>query len=508
MLPAEEPLKGLTALARREGATLYMTLLAALDVLLHRWTGQRDVVVGTSVSNRGRVETEGLIGFFINALVLRVEVADDAPFVALLQRVREVCLGAYAHQDMPFERLVQEIAPEPDPSRAPLFQVIFTMQNAPALAAELPGLSLRRMGAESATVKYDLTFVMGEAGGGGLGVSIEYNSDLFEAATVDRMMGHLATLLAGVAADARRPVRDLPMLSDEERRQVLVEWTDTAAAYSIDACAHELFEEQADATPEATALVAGAERVTFRALDARANRLARHLLRSGTGTESVVGICVSRSAETVVALLAVLKAGAAYLPLDPRYPPRRLAELLERAGARVVVTEDGFTQAFPGSVAVVRVDADREAIAAESDARVESAVSAENLAYLLFTSGSTGQPKGVAVEHRNVVNYVRGVAGRPRPARGIELRVGLDLLGRSRQHGALPSPVPGRHAPRDPRGAGHRPRRARRLLSARGRRLPQDRAVALLGASLGRAPRAGSSLAGSSCWEAKARAGS
>jgi len=329
----------LKELARREGVTLYMILLSALDVLLHRWTGQRDVVVGTSVSNRNRAETERLIGFFINALVLRTEVIDAQPFTELLQRVREVCLGAYAHQDMPFERLVQELQPEPDPSRAPLFQVIFTMQNAPGEAMEMPGLQLRGMRTESATVKYDLTFLMGEGKDGALGVSIEYNVDLFDGTTIDRMVGHLSALLEGIAKDASRRVADLAMIPDDERQEVLVTWNDTAASYSTDDCVHELFEAQAEVTPDAIAVTSGAAHLTFRQLDARANRLAHYLRSQGVGPESVVGLCLGRSVEVIVALLGILKAGGAYLPLDPTYPAPRLAQLALDAGARVIVSE-------------------------------------------------------------------------------------------------------------------------------------------------------------------------
>ena len=402
----------LKELARREGVTLYMVLLGALNVLLHRWTGQRDVVVGTSVSNRGRAEIERLIGFFINALVLRTEVIDAQPFTELLQRVREVCLGAYAHQDMPFERLVQELQPDPDPSRAPLFQVIFTMQNAPGEAMEMPGLQLRGVRTESATVKYDLTFLMGEGKDGGLGVSIEYNLDLFEGATIDRMVSHLAALLEGIAKDASRRITDIPMLPEDERQKLLVAWNDTAASYSVDDCVHELFEAQAEATPAAVAVASGAARLTFHELDARANRLAHHLRGKGVGPESVVGLCLGRSVEVVVAMLGILKAGGAYVPLDPTYPASRLAQLVEDAGARVIVSEDRFAAGLLATATVVRLDGDAAAIAAESDARVVGEVTSSNLAYVLFTSGSTGKPKGVAIEHRNLVNYVRGVATR------------------------------------------------------------------------------------------------
>jgi amino acid adenylation domain-containing protein/non-ribosomal peptide synthase protein (TIGR01720 family) len=404
--------QALKELARRESVTLYMVLLSGLDLLLHRWTGQRDVVVGTSVSNRNRAETERLVGFFINALVLRTVVDDDVPFTELLAQVRDVCLGAYAHQDMPFERLVQELSPEPDPSRAPLFQIIFTMQNAPGEAMALPGLELRGSRSDVANVKYDLTFLMGEGRDGALGISIDYNVDLFDGTTIDRMIGHLANLLTAVARDPSRKVADIPMLPAEERERLVVGWNDTAAAYSTDDCVHELFEATADATPDALAVASGEARLTFRELDARANRVAHHLRRLGVGPESVVGICLGRSVEWIVAMLGILKAGGAYVPLDPTYPAPRLGQLLEGAGARVVLSEDHLAGALVEHATVVRLDGDAAALAAESDARVESELSASNLAYVLFTSGSTGKPKGVAIEHRNLVNYVRGVAAR------------------------------------------------------------------------------------------------
>ena len=412
ILPAEVA-KALKDLAKREGATLYMVLLGALDVLLHRWTGQRGVVVGTSVSNRTRAETERLVGFFINALVLYTQVDDDIPFTELLARVRTDCLGAYAHQDMPFERLVQELAPEPDPSRAPLFQIIFTMQNAPGEAMELPGLTLAGGRSDVATVKYDLTFLMGEGRRGDLGISIDYNIDLFDGSTIERMIGHLASILRAIAKDASRKVSEIPMLSDEERQTLLVRWNETDAAASTDDCVHELFEARADAHPDALAVASGASRLTFKELDERANRLARHLRSHGVGPESVVGLHLGRSIETIVAILGILKAGGAYVPLDPAYPPARLAQIVLESGARVVVSEDGLSGALPPSgLTVVRVDGHAAEIAALDGSRALSGVASQNVAYVLFTSGSTGKPKGVAVEHRNLVSYVRGVAAR------------------------------------------------------------------------------------------------
>ncbi|MFO0762765.1 MAG: amino acid adenylation domain-containing protein [Byssovorax sp.] len=402
----------LRELSRREGVTLFMTLLAALDVLLHRYTGQLDFVVGTSVANRTRPETEGLIGFFINPLVLRAKVTPALTFKELLAQVKTTCLGAYAHQDMPFEKLVAELAPEPDPSRPPLFQVIFTMLNAPRGERILPGLAQRTINAESRTAKYELTFLMGESPEG-LAVAIEHRSDLFEGATIERMLGHLQTLLEGAARDPKQPIGRMAMLPEDERHRVLTGWNEREPAGPVDQCFHDLFELAAERSPDAAALVAVGETLSFRELDRRANRLAHHLRRQGVGPEEVVGLRLGRGAALVIGLLGILKAGGAYLPLDPTFPPQRVSGLLADARASVLVTDrEGELSIGPGAWRVVRLDADAALIAAESDARPEVEMLPQNLAYVIFTSGSTGKPKGVAIEHRQLVSYVRGVSAR------------------------------------------------------------------------------------------------
>ncbi len=407
---SKEASRALKDLCRREGVTLFMVLLGALDVLLHRWTGQDDVVVGTSVTNRSRLETDKIIGFFINALVLRVSLGDDPTFSDLLQRVRETCLGAYAHEDMPFERLVQEIAPEPDPSRAPLFQVIFTMLNPPAEPLRLPGLSLAWKATDSATVKYDLTFLMGESPRGLVAV-IDYNVDLFEAATIDRMLGHLKNVLEAVGKDAGRKVSALPMVGEAEL-DALRAFARTKAEEAAEECVHDLFEATADRTPDAIALVAGADRLSFRELDARSNRVAHALRARGVEQGSIVGLLLGRSADVVIALLGILKAGGAYVPIDPSYPKARVSEIVSDAGAAAVVTLAPLRALVPEGVPLLLLDADEAEIARASAARPEVDPSASDLAYVLFTSGSTGKPKGVAIEHRQLVSYVRGVATR------------------------------------------------------------------------------------------------
>jgi amino acid adenylation domain-containing protein/non-ribosomal peptide synthase protein (TIGR01720 family) len=404
--------KALKDLARREGATLYMTLLAALDVLLYRSTGQGDFLVGTSITNRTRAETEKLIGFFINALVLRARLTPELSFIELLARVRETCLGAYAHQDMPFERLVQELAPEPDPSRTPVFQVIFTMHNAPPEAMKLPGLTLRRMGTEIESSKYDLTFVMGE-GPSAVGCSIAYNADLFEPSTIERMLAHLVTLLEGIVASPEKPISALPLLSRDERHRLLHTWNETAAPFPEEATIATLFEAQAARTPASPALVCGAETLSFQTLDEQANRLAHRLRRAGVGPDVRVGLLLGRSAQAIIALLAILKAGGAYVPLDAGHPSKRLAQLLDEANITVVVSEQALLSRLPErALSVISIDGEAALLAAESSARPEGGAGPSNLVYVLFTSGSTGTPKGVAVEHRQLVNYVYGVSQR------------------------------------------------------------------------------------------------
>ncbi|MFT3774237.1 MAG: amino acid adenylation domain-containing protein [Minicystis sp.] len=400
----------LKELSRREGVTLFMTLLAAYEVLLHRYTGQEDIVVGSPVAGRTRAETEDLIGFFINTLVLRTQIEGGASFRDLLRRVRATCLGAYAHQDMPFDRLVQELHLEPDPSRSPVFQVIFNLQNTPMELASLPDVTVGRVDTGSVTVKVDLTLIMAERQGALHGM-IEYSTELFDASTIERFAAHFRTLALGLTADPTQPISKVQLLAPEERRRLLVGWNETAAAFPAGETIHGMFTEQAAKRPDALAVVAGETRLTYRDLDARANRLARHLRSLGVGPDSVVGLAMDRSAELLIGMLGILKAGGGYVPLDPTYPRQRLAQILTEAGASVVVTRDSLAHAVPSEgVRRVRIDGDSAAIDNESGAPLDGGARPENLAYVLFTSGSTGKPKGVAIEHRNLVNYVRGVA--------------------------------------------------------------------------------------------------
>src|ERR1043165_5090331 len=388
----------LKELSRHEDVTLFMLLLAAWQVLLARYSGQNDVVVGTPIANRTRAELEGLIGFFVNTLALRVEVRGGESFREFLQRVREICLGAYGHQDVPFEKLVEELQPERSLSYSPIFQVMFIHQNAESGTLDLSGLSMQSQNIEaSISTIFDLTISIEEKNGVLNGLA-QFNTDLFYRATIERMMGHYEKLLEEIVIDPQQCISELSLLPDSERQQLLVEWNDTRRDYLDDKCIHELFEAQARLRPEAIAIVCGAERLSYGEVNERANQLAHYLRKAGVGPEQLVGIFMERSVEMVIGLLAVLKAGGAYLPLDPRYPAGRVSYMLRDGEAAVVLTQEQIRAQLPESSArMLSVDGEAEQIAAHSCANLVTEVSAENLAYVIYTSGSTGQPKGVAI---------------------------------------------------------------------------------------------------------------
>ncbi|MGB8507384.1 MAG: amino acid adenylation domain-containing protein, partial [Pyrinomonadaceae bacterium] len=403
----------LRALSRSEGATLFMVLLAGFKVLLRRYTGQGDIVVGTPIANRSREEVEGLVGFFANTLVLRTKLEGEATFREVLGKVREVCLGAYTHQDMPFGKLVEELQPQRDPSYPPFFQVVFVLQNAGTTKLQLPGLSLERMEFDTGTAKVDLTVELSEAGDV-LNGSIEYNSDLFDAETIERLVGHFTTLLEAAISNPDRRTKNLPLLTQSELRQLTTEWNETKADYAQDSCIHELFEDRVERTPEATALVYEGRALSYAELNARANQLAHFLRTRGVGPEFIVGLCLERSHELVVALLATLKAGGAYLPLDPNYPPQRLRYMVEDAGCRLVLTMKalaaGLSSESPAGESsgaeVLCLDERRKEIEEQDAGNVSSGIGPENLAYIIYTSGSTGKPKGVMLRHRGGCNLI------------------------------------------------------------------------------------------------------
>jgi amino acid adenylation domain-containing protein len=414
--------EALRKLSQREGVTPFMTLLAAFQTLLYRYTQQEDVVVGSPIANRSRAEIERLIGFFVNTLVLRTDLSSNPTFRELLRRVREVCLGAYAHQDLPFERLVEELQPERNLGHSPLFQVMFILQNAPRHTLEIPGMGLSYLPVDTETMRFDLVVSLAEEPAGLRG-GIRYKADLFDTDTIRRMAGHFQTLLEAIVADPDQTIATLPLLTSAERHQLLVGWNDTQADYPRDRCVHQLFEAQVQRALDAIAVAADKETLTYRELNCRANQLAHYLRSLGVGPERLVGICLHRSVEWIVAVLGIFKAGGAYLPLDPDYPTARLAFLTEDAHPSLIVTNGEMLDRLSRLEArIVCLDREQQAIARESQENPDSGVTTANLAYVIYTSGSTGRPKGVMVEHRGLVNMATA------QNRYYDLRSGSRLL--------------------------------------------------------------------------------
>ena len=401
--------ESLKALTRAEGVTLFMTLVAAFQTLLHRYTQQDDITVGSPIAGRTRHEIETLIGFFVNTLVLRTNVSGDPTFRELLARVRETALGAYAHQDVPFERLVEELQPERNLIGAPLFQVMFAMQNAPREAVGLAGLTSTVMEVGSGSAKFDL-YVAVEEENYALKARADYNTDLFDAATINRLLRHFQTLLESIIADPEQRISALNILTQTERQQLLFEWNGTKSDYPRTRCIDEVFEEQVKRSPDAVAVVFADQQLSYRELNQRANHLAHHLSALGVGRETVVGICMERSLEMVVGLLGILKAGGVYLPLDPESPKERLGFMLEDTQAEVLLIQERLMTCLPESCAlVVCLDRDWKKIVDQSSENPIRAATAESLAYVIYTSGSTGRPKGVEVSHRGVLRLLYGV---------------------------------------------------------------------------------------------------
>jgi natural product biosynthesis luciferase-like monooxygenase protein/amino acid adenylation domain-containing protein len=399
----------LRAVGAQENATLFMTLLAAFQTLLHRYSGQTDIVVGTPVAGRNHLETEQLIGFFVNTLVMRADLSGEPTFRALLQRVREVAHAAYDHQDVPFEKLVEELGAARDLSRSPIFQTMFILQNTPTRPFHLRGLSLDNVELDAGAAKFDLTLSV-VVEDNGLTGSIEYSTDLFDAGTIERMSGHYRKLLEGIVANADATIAELPLLTDAEQEQVLEQIDATRVSFPADMCVHQLFEQQVVRTPDATAVVFEGNALSYRELNERANQVAHHLMRLGVGPDSLVGISVPRSIEMMVGLLGIHKAGAAYVPLDPSYPRERLAVMIEDSGVALLLSLKSHARDLPSASArVILLDADADFFATESKDNPRSGATADNLAYVIYTSGSTGKPKGVMVEHRNVVNFFTGM---------------------------------------------------------------------------------------------------
>ncbi|MDX6694359.1 MAG: hypothetical protein QOF02_1962 [Blastocatellia bacterium] len=412
----------LKELGQAQGATLYMTLLAALQVLLYRYTGQDDLLVGSPTAGRWRADFAPLVGYFVNPVVMRANLEGNPTFTQLLEQARGSVLEALAHQDYPFPLLVEHLHPERDLSRSPLFQVMFVLQQSPPFQqenlaafalgeagaqAKLGTLPIESVALEQRVAQFDLLLMMAETEDG-LAASLQYSTDLFEPTTIERFAAHFSTLLDGIIARPQSPIADLPLLTEAERRQLLHDWNQTRALNFGANCLHEQFEEQARRTPHRTAVVDEQTQFTYLELNRRANQLAHHLRRLGVGPESLVGIMMERSTAMIVGLLGILKAGGAYVPLDPAYPQERLQFIMEDAQARVLLTEQRMLATLPPSrdAHIVNLDADWPLIAQESDENPPLAATPANLAYLIYTSGSTGWPKGVAIEHHNATTFV------------------------------------------------------------------------------------------------------
>ena len=421
---SRELTRKLKQISQAQEATLYMTLLAAFQAMLYRYTGQQDILLGSLAAGRSSAQLAGLVGYFANPFVLRAKPSADQTFESFLAQVRRTVLGAFEHQNYPFPLLVERLQPERDPARSPIFQVMFAFQKSPLLNKE--GLAAFALGEEGGRMKlgelvlesmpiaqrvaqFDLTLLMAEVDGGLTG-SLQYNTDLFEAATIARMAGHFESLLQGISTDTHQRLVDLPLLTDAESRQLIDEWNATGSEVPQQTCLHKLFEAQALRTPDSIAVVWNDEEVTFSELNRRANQLAHYLKRLGVGPETLVGICVERSVEMIVGLLGILKAGAAYVPLEPSYPKDRLAFMLEDAGIAVLLTQQKQAQGvLPGEVQMVMLDASQRLISQEKETNLDSGVTPSNLAYVIYTSGSTGKPKGVMISHQAVINFFHGM---------------------------------------------------------------------------------------------------
>ncbi|MBD2776527.1 non-ribosomal peptide synthetase [Iningainema tapete] len=390
--------------SQHSGATLFQTLLAAFVILMFRYSGQDDICVGSPIANRNRREIETLIGFFVNTLVLRHQIKGNPSFSEFLSQVQQVTMSAYAHQDVPFEQVVEALQPERSLSYNPLFQVMFVLENFSLDTLELPNLTLTPQLVERGTSQFDLSVAVWETKKGLIG-SWEYNSDLFEADTIARMTSHFQTLLTAIVANPNQPISELPLLTERERHQLLVEWNNTRTPYPDSKCIHQLFEEQVEKTPNAVAVVYEDESLTYQQLNERANQLAHYLQTLGVKPEVLVGICVERSLLMIVGLLGILKAGGAYVPLDPAYPQERLSFMLSDSQVSVLVTQQKLVTAVPvRAMDVVCLDAQWEIISQQSQLNPSSAVRAGSLAYVIYTSGSTGKPKGVLVTHQGLCN--------------------------------------------------------------------------------------------------------
>ncbi|MGF1938041.1 MAG: non-ribosomal peptide synthetase [Nostoc sp. ChiQUE02] len=393
----------LKQLSQREDATLFMSLLAAFNILLYRYTDQKDIVIGSPIANRNRAELEGMLGLFVNTLVLRNNLSGNPTFCELLHQVREVTLNAYAHQDLPFEMLVEELQPERDLSRNPLYEVMFVLQNTPMSVQEVSGLTLRALDFDSGTSQLDIFLSMFESPEGLTGC-LEYNTDIFDSTTITQFINNYQTLLQNIVANPEQRICQLPLLTASEQEQLLFKFNQTHADYQ-DTPLHQLFEQQVELTPDSLALISESEKVTYRQLNQKVNQLAHYLQKQGVTKETLVALCLERTVDMVVGILAILKAGGAYIPLDPSYPVERLNFMLSDSQASVLISHQEILEKLSlFSAKTVCLDIHKDQIAQESPENLINISKADNLAYIIYTSGSTGTPKGVLGTHRGTVN--------------------------------------------------------------------------------------------------------
>lgn len=399
------------AVSQREGVTPFMTLLAVFQTLLHRYTRQDDILVGSPIANRTNAQVENLIGFFVNTLVFRTRFDEDPNFEELLRQVREISLGAYAHQDLPFEKLVEEIQPARDMSHSPIFQVAFVYQNIPpGQSVEMTDLTIEPLEAETITTNYDMTLTMTEGTDGIMGI-MEYNTDLFKAETVQDLLRHFRTLLENLTADTETPVSKIPLMETDEKEVLLTKWNETRWDFPSNRCVHEWFEQYAEKQPDAPALTyqrqadEREEAVSYDQLNRKANKLAHFLKKAGLGPDKLIGVCMERSTDMIVALMAALKSGGAFIPIDPTYPDERIQYMIKDSGLEVLLTSDVISKRLPAHGArVIMVDTQWDTISSERDTNPGIKMDPDNLAYVIYTSGSTGKPKGTMLRHRGLCN--------------------------------------------------------------------------------------------------------
>ncbi|HYC29783.1 MAG TPA: amino acid adenylation domain-containing protein, partial [Chitinophagaceae bacterium] len=406
----------LKALSQQEGVTLYMTLLAAFKLLLYRYTGQHDICVGTPVAGRQQKETEVLIGLFLNSLALRTRLDNEQTFIDLLQQVRTTTLEAYEHQDAPFEKVVEAVVKDRDLSRSPLFQVLFILQNTPALTElKLGDIVLEQEGSGRTSTQFEINLSLTETASG-LNAGVEYCTDLFEQETIARLADHYVELLKSVARSPRENIASMNMLTATERKQLLNAFNDTGSEYPKDKTFIDLFEEQVERTPGAVAVVFGDQQLTYRELNKRSNKMAHYLRAQGTREDDLVVICLHRGFEMMTALLGVLKAGAAYVPVDPSYPAERIAYMLEDTGVPVVITGSNIQLPSFENKKIIYIDKGWSVINKGPESRPVTALRPFNLAYVIYTSGSTGKPKGVMIEHRSLLNFLCAMSAKLGPS--------------------------------------------------------------------------------------------